>query len=172
MAVALALLALLATEKVSSIRQHRWTMAGLSLVVKRSFNEQNRSVPGTEAAIVARAEEEGGGGEDKSPHSLPVVRSFRAFWRFWMAVPTSSYCRALPAYLQNLWALVKSSGDSWTPPADRTGEKRQPLAAPLLANIWSQSFWGPERFWSSVWRRKPSPICPSPQDLILNSSIS
>lgn len=55
-----------------------------------------------------------------------------------MAVPTSSYCRALPAYLQNLWALVKSSGDSWTPPADRKGEKRQPLAAPLLANAGSE----------------------------------
>lgn len=40
------------------------------------------------------------GGMGQRLHSLPVVRSFRTFWRFWMAVPTSSYCRALPAYLQ------------------------------------------------------------------------
>lgn len=39
-----------------------------------------------------------------------------------MAVLTSSYCRALPAYLQNFWALVKSSGESWTPPGGATGE--------------------------------------------------
>lgn len=61
---------------------------------------------------------EGDGPEDKWLHSLPVVRSFRAFWRFWMAVPTSSYCKALPAYLHNFCALVKSSGESWTPPAE------------------------------------------------------
>lgn len=36
-------------------------MTGLSLVVKRSFNEKNRRFPRTEAAIVAAAEEEGGG---------------------------------------------------------------------------------------------------------------
>jgi len=33
-------------------------------------------------------------------HYLPVVKSFRAFCRFWTAVATSSYCSALPAYLQ------------------------------------------------------------------------
>ncbi len=40
------------------------------------------------------------GGAAQWSHSLPVVSSFRAFCRFWMAVPTSSYCSALPAYLQ------------------------------------------------------------------------
>lgn len=85
---------------------------------KRSLSEKNGGAPGTEAAIVAGGRGEGEG-PHKSLHSLPVVRSFRAFWRFWTAVPTSSYCRALPAYLQNLCALVKSSGDSWTPPAGR-----------------------------------------------------
>lgn len=44
-----------------TIRQRRPTMTGLSLVVKRSFNEKNRRFPRTEAAIVAAAEEEGGG---------------------------------------------------------------------------------------------------------------
>lgn len=39
-----------------------------------------------------------------------------------MAVFTSSYCRALPAYLQNFCALVKSSGDSWTPPGVAAGD--------------------------------------------------
>ncbi|TNN32366.1 hypothetical protein EYF80_057475 [Liparis tanakae] len=35
---------------------------------------------------------------------------------FCTAVPTSSYCSALHAYLQSFWALVKSSGVRWTPP--------------------------------------------------------
>lgn len=51
-------------------------------------------------------------------HCSPVVSSFRAFCRFWMAVPTSSYCRALPAYLQYFWAFVKSSGVRCTPPRE------------------------------------------------------
>lgn len=42
-----------------------------------------------------------------------------------MAVPTSSYCKALPAYLHNFCALVKSSGESWTPPAEGGEEDHQ-----------------------------------------------
>lgn len=43
-------------------------------------------------------------------YSLPVVSNLRAFCRFCTAVLTSSYCKALPAYLQYFWALAKSSG--------------------------------------------------------------
>lgn len=164
-----------------SIRQRCQTKSGSSLVVKRSFSEKNRSVPGTEAAIVAGAEEEGGGwAAGQRPHSLPVVRSFRAFWRFWMAVPTSSYCRALPAYLQNLCALVKSSADSCTPPAGSREEERQRrLAAPPLAGVLTgsanrESVWGPPpvRFWGGGGGEKPPFYLSISASLIPNSNIS
>lgn len=46
----------------------------------------------------------------------------RAFCRFCTAVDTSSYCSALPAYLQYFCALVKSCADRVTPPGGGRGK--------------------------------------------------
>lgn len=45
----------------------------------------------------------------------------RAFCRFCTAVDTSSYCSALPAYLQYFCAFVKSCGERVTPPGGGRG---------------------------------------------------
>lgn len=73
---------------------------------------EEKSGVGVEIEEKERRKEESDGNWGQRVHSLPVVRSFRAFWRFWMAVLTSSYCRALPAYLQYFCALAKSSAES------------------------------------------------------------